>query len=79
MPGYLMCENTGYVVQHETEADVLEHRAMRLLQDVLQVHLLIVAYLANIGIEAGLPGAVANFASELGEVLGLELAAVDPL
>src|SRR2546429_190002 len=52
---------------------------MLLLQDVLQVHLLIVAYLANIGVEAGLPGAVAHLAGELGEVLRLELAAVDPL
>src|SRR5690242_1444796 len=79
MPGYLMCENTRDVVQHETEADVLEHRAMRLLQNVLQVHLLIVAYLPDVRVEAGFPGAVAHLAGELGEVLGLELAAVDAL
>src|SRR6266567_4116111 len=52
---------------------------MLLLQDVLQVRLLVVAYLAHVRVEAGLPGAVANFAGELGEILGLELAAVDPL
>src|SRR5439155_25558721 len=52
---------------------------MLLLQDVLQVRVLVVAYLANIGVEAGLPGAVAHLAGELGEILGLELAAVDAL
>src|SRR4029077_11181803 len=79
MPSYLMCENTRYVMQHETEADVLQHRAMRLLQDVLQVHLLIVAHLADVGVEAWLPGALAHLAGDLGEILRLELTAVDPL
>src|SRR6516225_3572994 len=58
---------------------MLEHRPVLLLQDVLQVHVLVIAYLADIGVEPWLPGAVANFASELGEVLRLELAAIDPL
>src|SRR5271166_1649448 len=52
---------------------------MMLLQDVLQVCVLLVADLADVWVEPGLPGAVAHFARELGEVLGLELAAVDTL
>src|SRR5215470_14804570 len=79
MTNDFMCEDTRYVVQHEREADVLEHRAVLLLQDVLQVHVLVVTDLADVRVETGLPGAVAHLAGELGEVLGLELAAVDPL
>src|SRR6266566_6714406 len=74
-----MSKHTRHVVQHERETDMFQHRPVLLLQDVLQVYLLIVAYLAHVRVEAGLPGAVANFAGELGEILGLELAAVDPL
>src|SRR5690348_8486858 len=79
MPRQLMGEYTRHVVQHEGEAGVLEHRAVLLLQDVLQVLFLVVAHLADVGVEPGLPGAVAHLAGELGQVLGIELAAVDPL
>ena len=81
MSGELMGENTRDVVQHEAEADVLEHRAVLLPQDVLQVGVLVVACLADIGIEPGLPGAVADLAGELGQVLRVvaELIAVQPL
>src|SRR5206468_10129047 len=39
----------------------------------------VVAHLSYVRVEAWLAGAVAHLAGELGEVLGLELAAVDPL
>jgi hypothetical protein len=79
VPDHLMGENPGHVVQDEREADVLEHRAVLLPQDVLQVRLLVLADLPDVGVEARLPGAVAHLARELGEVLGVELAAVDSL
>src|SRR5580704_4658722 len=70
-----------YVVQHEREADVLEHRAMLLPQDVAKVFVLVIADLADVRVEPRLPGAVAHLPRELGEVLRVvaELVAVDPL
>src|ERR1700685_3099976 len=76
-----MGENTRDVVQQEGEAAVLEHRAVRLLQDVLQVLGLVVADLADVRVQSRLPGAVAHLPGELGEVLRIvaELVAVQPL
>src|SRR4029077_4590159 len=76
-----MGENTRDVMQNEGEADVLEHRAVRLLQDVLQVLGLVVADLADVRVEPWFPRAVAHLARALGEVLRVvaELIAVQPL
>jgi hypothetical protein len=65
-------------VQYEGKAGVLKHRAVRLFQDVLQVLGLVIAYLPDVWIEPGFPGAIADLARELGKVLGIvaELVAV---
>src|SRR6185312_8542063 len=79
VPDKFMSKHARHVVQDEREAHVLEHRAVLLLQDVLQIRVLVVAHLADVRVEAGFPGAVAHLSGELGEILGLELAAVDAL
>ncbi len=53
---------------------------MTAAQDVLQVGGVVVADAANVGVEAGFPGAVAHLPCELGEVLRVaELVTVEPL
>src|SRR6516162_241585 len=81
VPDHLVGEDTADVMQHEREADVLEHRPVAAAQDVFQVLDLIFADPADVRVQAGLPGAVAHLAGELGEVLRVvvELIAVQSL
>jgi len=81
MPHGFVGEYAADVVQDEREVDVLEDRAVGAAQDVFQVLALILAYPAHVRVQARLPGAIADPAGELGQVLrvGVELVAVKPL
>src|ERR1700733_2340494 len=71
MANQLVSQNPGCVMQHEAEADVLEHGPVHLLQDVLQVRLLVVAHPDDVRVPPRLPRPVADFAGELDQVLGV--------
>jgi hypothetical protein len=80
----LVGQHPADVVHHEAEADVFEHRSVHAAQDVLQVGRAVGADLAHVGVEPGLPRAVAQPPGELGEVLRIvelpvEVAPVEPL
>src|ERR1039458_2265278 len=76
-----MGEHAADVVQHESEAGMLQDRAVGLLQDVAQVRLMVVANPADVRVQPRLPGPVAHLAGELSDVLRVarRLAAVESL
>src|ERR1022692_3942839 len=76
-----MGQHAADVVQHESEAGMLQDRAVGLLQDVAQVRLMVVANPADVRVQPRLPGPVAHLAGELSDVLRVarRLAAVESL
>src|ERR1035441_10352792 len=81
VPDQLVREHPADVMQHEAEADVLEDRAMRTGQNILQVRVLVGPHSRDVRVEPRLPGPVAQPPAEFDEVERgvVEVAPIEPL